>query len=251
MGSKLFIGTSGWAYKDWKNVFYPQSLKASAYLKFYSQHFNSVEVDSTFYGIPRISTVQNWFKQTPPDFVFSLKVPQTITHEKRLQNCDLEWQTFLEVISILEHKRGPLILQFDYKFDFKTFFHPLKRFLQQHDSNVRLAVEIRHKSWHQASFYQMLKDYKVALILQDLYYMPRLLEVTTDFTLIRLLGNRKQITNDFSQVRVQRTKDLAWWAERIKRFLEQDLTVYVYSNNHYQGHAPDTIRSLLNRLKQK
>ena len=232
-------------------MFYPQNLKAGQYLSFYSQHFNSVEVDSTFYGIPRVRTVENWFDQTPQDFVFTLKVPQIITHEKRLQNCREEWNTFLKVTANLKHKRGPLILQFDYKFGFKEFYNLLKEFLTEHHEQARLAVEIRNRNWHNEQFYTMLNQLGVALVLNDLYYMPRLVKLTADFTVVRLLGNRKQIPDDFSHVRIDRGNDLNWWAERIATFLEKELEVYVYSNNRYQGHAPATIKTLVELLEKR
>ncbi len=247
----LHLGTSGWSYRDWRGVFYPDELKASDYLSHYARHFNSVEVDSTFYGIPRAQTVERWFQQTPDDFTFTLKVPQIITHEKRLTNCQNEWSTFLETTSLLKHKRGPLILQFDYQFDFKTYASTLQKFLQNIDQTLPIAVEIRNRSWHNQSFYKMLKDLNIALVLNDLYYMPRVVELTAPFTVVRLLGNRKQIPDDFSHVRIDRQLDLNWWAERIESFLQKDLEVYVYSNNRYQGHAPSTVRTLFNLLQER
>ena len=247
---RLHIGTSGWSYRDWRAVFYPQNATANTYLNYYAQHFRTVEVDSTFYGIPRPSTVQNWFRQTPDDFVFTLKVPKMITHEKRLQHCEDEWQRFLQIVSLLHHKAGPLILQFDYKFEFKPFFPILEKFLRDHHGDRRLAVEIRHRSWHQEPFYEMLSRYQTALVLNDLYYMPRLVRLTSVFTVVRLLGNRKQIPDDFSRVRIERGADLQWWAGQIRNFLQRNLEVYVYSNNRYQGHAPATVGTLLRLIQE-
>lgn len=249
MTQKLHIGTSGWSYKDWNGVFYPQGTKAAEYLAYYSQQFDTVEIDSTFYGIPRHSTVQRWYEQTPADFIFAPKVPQIITHEKRLQNCAEDWQNFLEAMNILRNKLGPVVLQFDYKFSFKEHFVNLEKFLEDvSSSGLQLCVEIRNKNWHVGAFYELLRKYNVALVINDIYYMPRVIELTADFTYIRLLGNRRQIPNDFSHVRVNREKDLDWWADRIKQFLEKELEVFVYSNNRYQGFAPQTIRSISKRL---
>ncbi|MHB2154898.1 DUF72 domain-containing protein [Calditrichota bacterium GD2] len=248
---RLYIGTSGWSYRDWKGVFYPEQIKQAQYLNHYSRHFNSVEVDSTFYGIPRLTTVENWFAQTPEDFIFTLKVPQIITHEKRLQNCRAEWEAFLETTAGLKQKRGALILQFDYKFNFGDYFRALDDFLAEHAGQAKLAVEIRNRGWHNEQFYSMLKERGVALVLNDLYYMPRVVKLTAPFTIVRLLGNRKQIPDDFTHVRVNREDDLNWWAERIEQFLEKELEVYVYSNNRYQGHAPSTIRTLMQKLEDR
>ena len=245
---RLHIGTSGWAYKDWKGNFYPDGIKSTQYLAHYAQRFDTVEVDSTFYGIPKRTTVERWFAQTPESFIFTLKVPQMITHEKRLQNCETEWQQFLETASVLGSKLGPLILQFDYQFRFDPHFPLLKTFLQRHSDEHRLAVEIRNKDWHRKEFYNLLETFGVALVLNDLYYMPRVIQLTSDFTIVRLLGNRKLVPGAFTKVLIERQNDLDWWSERIRQFLGKNLEVYVYSNNHYQGFAPATVTNLLQRL---
>ena len=249
MQTKIHIGTSGWSYRDWLGVFYPKKSKQSEYLSYYAAKFNSVEVDSTFYAIPRTTTVQNWFDITPENFTFSLKTPQIITHEKRLSNCENEWNQFIQTVQILKHKLGPIVLQFDYKFKFEEHISVLDVFLSKNPyNNIKLCVEIRNKDWHNPEFYDLLRKHKVALVLNDLYYMPRIVEITADFVFIRLLGNRKQIPDDFSYVRVNRDKDLDWWSDWINQFLEKELEVWVYSNNRYQGHAPSTITELQKRI---
>jgi len=248
---KIHIGTSGWSYKDWLGVFYPENIKQSEYLSYYASKFNSVEVDSTFYAIPRKSTVENWFKITPDQFTFALKTPQIITHEKRLLDCEQEWNQFIEIAGLLKHKLGPIILQFDYKFKFTEQIAVLDAFLSKYkNDNVKLCVEIRNKDWHKTDFYDMLRSHNVPLVLNDLYYMPRIIELTGEFAFIRLLGNRKQIPDDFTHVRVNRDKDLDWWTDWIGKFLEKELEVWVYSNNRYQGHAPSTIDELQKRLEK-
>ncbi|MEJ2052878.1 MAG: DUF72 domain-containing protein [Calditrichaceae bacterium] len=249
MQVKIHIGTSGWSYKDWLGVFYPGNTKQSQYLPYYASKFNSVEVDSTFYAIPRRSTVQNWFNITPDEFTFALKTPQIITHEKRLVGCEKEWNQFIETACLLKHKLGPIVLQFDYKFKYSDNLSKLDKFLSDHTAvGMKLCVEIRNRDWHKAQFYDMLRKHKVPLVLNDLYYMPRIIELTGDFVFIRLLGNRKQIPDDFTHVRVNRDNDLDWWTEWIDKFLEKELEVWVYSNNRYQGHAPSTIYELQKRL---
>lgn len=248
MNPKLHIGTSGWSYKDWLDVFYPAGTKQKQYLSYYSSRFDTVEVDSTFYGIPRPATVESWFNNTPDHFRFALKVPQAITHDKKLVDCQSDWQHFLQTTQILKHKLGPIVLQFDYSFSYDEHVKNLEEFLSGLNGNVQLCVEIRNKNWHRPEFYEALKKYRTALVLNDLYYMPRLIELTADFTYIRLLGNRKQIPDNFSHARINRDQDLDWWAGWIKKILEKNLEIYVYSNNRYQGHAPTTVESLMKRI---
>ena len=247
----IYMGTSGWSYKDWLGVFYPDYTKQSEYLPYYANKFNSVEVDSTFYAIPRETTVLNWFSITPENFTFSLKTPQIITHEKRLNHCENEWNQFIQTVQLLKYKLGPIILQFDYKFRFNEHFSLLDEFFSKNVyKDVKLCTEIRNKDWHTKEFYDLLRKHKIALVLNDLYYMPRVIELTADFVYIRLLGNRKQIPNNFSKVRVNRDEDLDWWADWINKFLEKELEVWVYSNNRYQGHAPSTIVELKKRIEK-
>lgn len=248
MKPTIHIGTSGWSYKDWLGPFYPPETKQSDYLQHYAAQFKTVEIDSTFYAIPRISTVENWYERTPDSFVFSPKVPKEITHDKRLSECTSTWDRYLHTMQILKHKLGPIVLQFDYKFNFKDHFSVLESFLSAHHQEARMCVEVRHKSWHVPEFFEMLREYNVALVLNDLYYMPRKIELTADFTYVRLLGNRKQIPDDFSHVRINRDKDFHWWTDWIRKFQEKELEVFVYSNNRYQGHAPATIRAIQEHL---
>ncbi len=243
--NKLHIGTSGWSYKDWVGVFYPERTKPADYLINFAKKFSTVEIDSTFYGIPRLTTVEKWSALTPEYFIFCPKVPQEITHKKRLIGCDQEWENYINRMKLLGAKLGPVVLQFDYKFNFKEHFSNLERFLKLHTGQVRLCVEIRHKSWLNESFYDLLQSYNVALVLNDLYYMPRQTKITADFTYIRFLGNRKLVPNDFSHRRIDHAKDLDWWHQWIEKFLTEGIEVFAYSNNRYEGHAPATIKELM------
>jgi uncharacterized protein YecE (DUF72 family) len=247
---KLYIGTSGWSYKDWVGPFYPKGTAAGDYLQIYSKMLNTVEIDSTFYGIPRESIIIKWKESTPHGFIFCPKVPSEITHDNRLENSDGIWERFLNTMNLLDDKLGPVVLQFDYKFSYEEHLNNLKAFLDRHSDEVQICVEIRNRNWHREEFYELLQKYNTALVLNDLYYMPRVVRLTADFTYVRLLGNRKQIPDNFSHVRVNRDKDLDWWSHWIEEFLEKELEVYVYSNNRYQGHAPTTIELLQNRLNK-
>jgi uncharacterized protein YecE (DUF72 family) len=245
---KLHIGTSGWSYKDWVDPFYPEGTKQGDYLPYFATKFDTVEIDSTFYGTPRPATVEKWAALTPAHFLFCPKVPQEITHEKRLLNCDEQWKEFIETMKILGPKLGPVVLQFDFKFNFKEHFSILENFLDIVSKQTRLCVEIRHKSWLNNTFYDFLKQHNTALVLNDLHYMPRLTKITADFTYISFLGNRKLVPDDFSHRRIDRSKELDWWQKWIEKFLTNDLEIYAYSNNRYEGFAPGTIKDLLSRF---
>src|ERR1039457_2357973 len=166
----LYIGTSAFTAAGCEGSFYPEGTRPADFLRYYAQHFNSVEIDSTFYRIPSESTVQGWAKKTPEGFVFAAKVPQVITHEKVLVDCDAEFKQFVDVMDILGEKLGPLLLQFGY-FNKKAFIGVndfLARFrqsLKKLPKDHKFAVEIRNKNWLVPQFVEFFHDRAVALVL--------------------------------------------------------------------------------------
>ncbi len=239
----LYIGTQGFAFKDWCGPFFPSYATPSRYLELYSRQFRTVEIDSTFYGIPKPTTVDGWRQRTPPDFCFTAKFPQAITHEKMLVGCETLTQHFIETMRRLDEKLGPLLLQFSYRFR-PDRFDDLARYLDTLPLDLRFAVEIRNRNWYDTEIYDMLRARNVALALHDLYYMPRYEETTTDFVYIRWLGRRAAL-KFFNRIQLDRKDEQAWWAERVQRFLKQGLTVWGYFNNHWAGHAPASARAFL------
>ncbi len=189
--------------------------------------------------------VDAWKAATPEDFRFAPKVPHVITHERRLQDCAGELAMFLDVMRRLGPKLGPLVFQFDAGFRVEAL-PTLRDFVEGLPPDLRYAVEIRHRSWLRDDLYQLLEKYKVALVLADLYYMPKLDKVTTEFSYIRLLGRRRAVPDDFSRVRLDR--ELSLWAGRIRTYLDRRLEVFAFANNRFQGHGPATARALLTGL---
>jgi uncharacterized protein YecE (DUF72 family) len=231
-------------------------MKASEYLSFYAEHFQTVEVDSTFYACPRMETVNRWALKTPAEFIFSVKVPRTITHEKVLMDCDKEFEEFVDTMNVLHEKLGPMVFQFPFfnKNLFQTpiqFMSRLKAFLRKLPKDYKFAVEIRNKAWLNRRFTDLLREHNVALVLQDQSYMPHPTElkekfdpITADFTYIRWLGDRKgleEITKSFDKTVVDRTNHLSGWVDVCQQIQKRGVTQYIYANNHYGGHAPATI----------
>jgi uncharacterized protein YecE (DUF72 family) len=146
------LGTSAFTAAGWEGSFYPEGMKPADYLSYYAKHFNSVELDNTFYRAPSKTTVEGWARKTPEGFVFAAKVPQVITHEKVLVDCDVEFQQFVETMELLGKKLGPLLFQFGYfnKNAFaglKDFLARLRPFLKKLAKDHQFAVEIRNKNW--------------------------------------------------------------------------------------------------------
>jgi uncharacterized protein YecE (DUF72 family) len=258
---ELRIGTSAFTAAGWEHAFYPAGMKPSEYLAYYATQFDTVEIDSTFYRTPSPSTVNGWYEKTPPGFVFAAKVPGTITHEKVLLDCDQEFDEFIDRIDLLRDKLGPLLLQFPYfnKKVFKSegeFSARLCQFLERTKGmSCRFAIEIRNRAWLDARFANLLREYNVALALQDQSWMPRLNEIferfdpiTTDFTYVRWLGNRKgieELTRTWDKTIIDRRGELSEWVEALRRVQKRKIQILAFANNHYAGYGPATVELFL------
>jgi uncharacterized protein YecE (DUF72 family) len=244
----LYLGTQGFSFKDWVGSFYPQGTPSRSYLEIYARFFPSVEIDSTFYGVPKATTIQGWYQRTPASFKFAAKFPKLITHEKKLKNASGDAEAFVGSMQALGDKLTLLTLQFAY--DFKPeYFDRLDGFLESLPVGQRYAVEVRNRKWLTPAFREMLAGHNVALVLQDLHYMPRLDWVTADFSVIRWLGRRKDI-QVFDRVQIDRTKVLETWAQIVTGFLDAGIDVYGYFNNHFAGHSPASVRQFAALLNQ-
>ena len=255
----ILLGTSAFTANGWQGSFYPSGMKSRDFLSYYATQFATVEVDSTFYGCPSANTLNNWAARTPEDFVFSVKIPQAITHEKALVDCDSEFEEFVKTMDILGPKLGPMVFQFPlfdrWKFPKQdSFLAVLAPFLKKLPADHKFVVEIRNKTWLDARFADVLREYNVGLALTDISFMPRPWEmkekfdlITADFAYVRWLGNRKEIeeqTSTWDKIVVDRTSDLKNWVTVFKSLVSNTkvLKIFAFSNNHYAGHGPATAK---------
>jgi uncharacterized protein YecE (DUF72 family) len=254
----VLLGTSSFTASGWNGSFYPRGMKPSDYLQFYAERFHTVEVDSTFYACPTARTVENWNARTPGGFVFSVKVPQMITHDRVLVGCDTEVAEFLETMDILGEKLGPIIFQFPFFSrsifpDRHAFTDRLIPFLKKLPAKRKFGIEIRNRPWLDAEFANLLRDHQIALVLQDRSWMPNPAEldfdpITADWTYIRWLGDRKVIeaqTMTWDKAVVDRTSELKSWVHFCYQIMKRGVLIYAYANNHFQGHGPATIAKFL------
>jgi uncharacterized protein YecE (DUF72 family) len=260
--SRLFLGTSSWTADGWVGCFYPPGSRPADFLPEYAKHFNTVEIDSTFYRVPSVSTVKQWKDRTPAGFIFAAKVPRTITHEKVLTDAKDDLKVFLKAVDLLGDKLGPLLFQFPY-FNKQTFrgvgffLERLNPFLAKLPKGYQWAVEVRNKNWLTEKLYAVLRRYGVALALVDHAWMPRPRQwfengdpITADFTFVRWIGDRKGIeerTRVWNKTIIDRTEDLSEWAEVLRPVGRRVRVLYAYANNHYSGYAPETVE-LFQRL---
>jgi uncharacterized protein YecE (DUF72 family) len=246
---KLYLGTIGWSYNFWVGPFYPNKTASRDFLSHYSKQFNTVEVDSTFYRIPTPQTIQNWKTQTPEGFKFSLKFPQLITHIKMLKNCQPETDIFLDRITVLGQKLGPLLLQFPPKFT-SEHFPNLADYLQKLPKQLRYVVEVRNRSWLNTEFYSLLRKNGVVLAWADSALMAGVDEVTGDFSYMRWEGNRQAVNGTLGKIEVDKTGDLVVWAEKLKLH-HAKTEVFGYFSKYFSGFPPNDIATLSMLMDQQ
>lgn len=162
---KIFTGTSGFGYKEWKGKFYPERIPAGDMLRFYSKHLNTVEINNTFYRMPTEKVLTSWAEQVPRGFVFAIKAPQVITHLKRLRNVEDEAGFFFNSLSALGEKLGPVLFQFPKSF--RADNPALKSFLDFIPDAIPCAFEFRSPSWLEGETLDLLREKGCALCISD------------------------------------------------------------------------------------
>ena len=256
--TKIHIGTSGWVYGHWKSVFYPENLPSKAQLKYYSQYFKTTEVNYSFYHLPRPTTYQKWYVETPADFFFSVKASRYITHIKRLKGVRKPWKTFLENALNLKEKLGPVLFQFPPNFqateenikrlkEFLKFIRVNPRRYPRKSAVLRFAFEFRHKTWCSEKIYNLLKKYNTAWVIADSPRYPILRQssgqeaevVTADFVYIRMHGSKVLFSSKYTK------KELKDLAQKVKKWQRKGLDVYCYFNNDAQSFAIENAKELL------
>jgi uncharacterized protein YecE (DUF72 family) len=236
MGAVL-VGCSGWNYRDWRGAFYPEGLAARDWLEAYTQHFDTVEVNSTFYRLASRDAVARWVEQTPERFVFALKASRYLTHIKRLTDLERGIERFYEPIApLIESRRlGPVLWQLpgNFKRDDERLAGALRAL-----PAGRHAFEFRHESWFADEVLDRLRRHNVALVIGD---DPRRAlppgRPTADFVFIRFHHGRRGRGGNYSE------RELADWARRIRAW-RRGRDVYAYFNNDWKAYAPRNAQTL-------
>src|SRR5260370_3428479 len=260
--AEIHVGTSAFTAAGWVGSFYPTGMQPRDFLSYYATKFDTLELDTTFYRTPSLSTVEGWNLKTPPGFIIAAKIPQVITHEKVLVDCEDDLKHFLKTMDALGDKLGPLLFQFGYfnRSAFKSqaeFLTRLKPFQKKLPKDYKFAVEIRNKQWLDVRFADLLRDHGVALALIDQSWVPRPWEmkekfdmITADFTYVRWLGDRKgieELTKTWDKIIVDRKDDLKNWVDLLKEMVNDKKTrkLFAYANNHYEGFGPATVKRFM------
>jgi uncharacterized protein YecE (DUF72 family) len=239
---RSYIGTSGWSYSHWaKGRFYPKGLRQGEWLRYFSEHFCTVEVNMTFYRLPRPELVERWRQVPSCSFLFTLKVWRRITHEKRLKDCREPLAQFLNAAESLRERRGPLLVQLPPSMQRDSPL--LDEFLAELKdvggaTTWRVAVEFRNQTWLDDAVNTVLDKHDAALCLADMPRCPIVAPNNASFVYLRRHGPGGRYRGCYSERHL--TED----AVRIRAWLDTGRDVYVYFNNDLEGHAIDNARRL-------
>jgi len=241
MPATVRIGTSGFSYKHWKGVLYPDDVPQRMWLEHYAAHFDTVELNSTFYHLPKAATCDGWRERTPERFLFAVKLSRFITHRKYLVECAEPLDVFLERARHLGGKLGPILVQLPP--GLKADADRLDAFLALCPTSHRWAVEFRNRTWLADAVYEVLRRHGAALVIHDMLAdHPR--EVTAGWTYLRFHGAGKRYGGCY------RKDHLAAAARQIDAWLGRGLDVYAYFNNDFEGHAVGNARDLARRVRE-
>ncbi|MFW2570804.1 DUF72 domain-containing protein [Legionella sp. 29fVS95] len=242
--NKFYIGTSGWSYDGWVGVFYPEKIKPKEVLPYYAKTFDSVELNNSFYQIPKEKNIKTWLELTPENFVFSCKANRYITHIKRLQETNETVEKLLNAFSHFEEKLGPILFQFPPYWPLNI--PRLQEFIESLPHKYLYTFEFRHKSWFCPELYDLLNAHQMALCFYDHknYQTPEI--VTASFIYIRMHGPEieayKGAYDDYK---------LAKCAEKIIHWQNDGKAVYCYFDNDEKANAPQDASRLKRMVEAK
>lgn len=248
MPQNVRLGTSGWSYKEWEKIFYPDSKTPK--LSFYSSIFPTAEIDSSFYAYPNKGLAIGWVRNTPANFQFSAKLPKLITHDKKLdleQGVEVDLAKFLEIFDPLKNskKLGALLIQLPPSFS-REEIRVLADFFEILPRDHEFAVEFRNTSWleNPDELNQLLRKYNISNTIVDEPLLPTDLTTTADFAFVRWHGRGRRVWYNYEYS----SEELDPWVERVNEVSKKVKKVYGYFNNHFHGSAVLNSLEMLEKL---
>ena len=224
----IHIGTSGWSYKHWRGTFYPENIKVKDHFRYYREHFNTVEINNTFYRLPKKETFMQWKTQVAEDFVFIIKASRYITHMKKLHDPEESTSLFLDHARLLGKKLGAILFQLPPSL--KADVGLLEKFIAQLPEVHRYVFEFRHPSWYDDAVYDLLNKYNCAFCIYELDGHQSPVVATADFVYVRLHGPGRKYQGSYSDAALQS------WAALCKGWAKSK-DVFVYFDNDEKGYA--------------
>lgn len=239
----VFLGTSGWAYKHWKGIFYPSELPQKMWFEYFSSEFKTVEINASFYRIPTIKTVQGWNERSSSDFRFSIKMSRLVSHIRKLKNCINELKWFFSVFEPLYPKIAVVLIQLPPTMQFDP--GRIAEFSSLLPSNLQFAFEFRNNSWYRDETYELLQKLGHIFCIHDMAGMVTERIVTTNSVYVRFHGYDSVYGGDYPEDHLRK------WAEWINIQKEQNRVVYGYFNNDIGGYAIKNCIRLRQMIEQK
>ncbi len=238
---KIRIGTSGWYYNHWSGLFYPAELPKSKWFEYYAKDFDTVEINNTFYHLPKEGFLKKWHKQAPKNFIYSIKANRYITHIKRLKDSSEPLERFIERVGILAEKLGPILYQLPPSLH--KDLDLLKSFVKLLPKKLPAVFEFRHKSWYSEDTFKLLSQFGVGFCIHDMpgKESPRI--ITADIIYIRFHGPTGKYTGSYSKSALQN------WAKWIKQHSKEAPSIYVYFNNDINANAVCNAKTLKEQLR--
>jgi len=242
--SKIHVGTSGWSYQHWKEIFYPPKLAAAKWLPYYAGIFSTTEINGSFYRLPSEETVLKWDVQVPEDFLFCPKISRYLTHMKKLKDPEEPLERFFSVFEFMKKKMGPVLIQLPpmLKFDYDTAEH-FYRLLKFAYSAYKFVMEVRHDTWLETDSLTLMTKYDIGLVIsQSGDVFPYSEMVTAKNIYVRFHGPAELYASSYSD------EMLKLFAKKCKKWVKEGHEVWAYFNNDIHGHAVNDARRLLQML---
>jgi uncharacterized protein YecE (DUF72 family) len=240
--SRIHVGCSGWVYKHWRGIFYPEGLPQKRWFERYAEEFDTVEINASFYRLPLASTFEGWREKAPPGFHYALKVNRFITHRKKLLDCEAEVDRFIASARPLGPKLGPLLYQLPPNLQKNP--ERLDTFLARLPRDLKQVVEFRHKSWYDQEVLNILDQHGVGVVAHDMKGLVSPRWASGDIAYVRFHGAHGKYWGRYSK------KALTEWAEWCIGQARQGGSVWCYFNNDIHGHAIEDARTLKSMLPE-
>lgn len=243
MSLDYFIGTSGWHYDHWRDSFYPRELAKTKWLEFYASHFTTVELNNSFYRLPSEAAFTNWYRSTPDNFTFAVKMSRFITHIKRLRDTVDAVEKFIASAIILKEKLGPLLYQLPPSMHRND--EVLELFLPTLPHGMKHVFEFRHQSWFHQSVFETLHKYNAGFCVFNMPSVSCPLVATADFAYIRFHGSTGLYASCYSD------EELADWARKLTDLGTNLKAIYIYFNNDAEAFAVRNATTLRGYLQSQ
>lgn len=245
--SDFNIGTSGWSYQHWKEIFYPFEMKSTAWLTFYAEKFKVTEINTSFYHLPKPATVTGWVNKVPSDFLFCPKISRYLTHIKRLKEPEEPLERFFEIFYPIKNNLGPVLVQLppSFKFDYDRAEHFYKM-LKQKYSDYDFAMEVRHNTWMEEESLTLMSKYDIAFIIsQSGSRFPYGEIVTAKNVYIRFHGPESLYSSSYTD------SQLHEFAMKFKNWIKEGHQIWAFFNNDIGGYAFANAQTLIQMMQTK